>query len=117
MGRHDSFDRLAKAMAQVYNDDSADGIFEGGYEEQVRRPAFLKMLSFNCFVMDRLHSCGRGGCRGCVADDLFDALDAEMDAHTGGIINCARRLIAERHGLQPKVLDGLPKAGGTGSST
>lgn len=109
--KKDSFDRLAKAMAQVYSDDSADGIFEGGYEEQVRRPAFLKMLSFNCFVMDRLHSCGRGGCRGCVADDLFDALDAEMDAHTRGIINCARRLIAERHGIQPRVLTGTKKDG------
>ena len=80
MGRHDSFDRLAKAMAQVYSDDSADGIFEGGYEEQARRPA-------------------------------FDTLDAEMDTHTRGIINCARRLIAERHGIQPRVLTGTKKDG------
>lgn len=103
--KHESFDKLIQAMAQVYRDDTADGMFAGGYEKQRLNPAFIKMMTINCMVMDSLHQCGKGGCKGCVADDLYLEVWRDIDHHTRGIINETRRIIARKHGIAPRVLD------------
>ena len=75
------FKKLAESFAQVYNLENAQEVFDGGYEEQVRNPAFVGMLLFNCMLMNALYGCRRGGCAGCRARALFDGVtDAELKA-------------------------------------
>ena len=68
----DGFADLAAAFAKVYNLEKAKEVFDGGYEAQVRNPAFICMLLYNCMVMNALYGCRRGRCAGCRARALFD---------------------------------------------
>ena len=68
----DGFADLAAAFSKVYNLENAKEVFEDGYEAQVRNPAFVGMLLYNCMVMNALYGCRRGGCAGCRARALFD---------------------------------------------
>ena len=66
---------LAAAFAKVYNIENAEEVFDGAYEDQVRNPAFIGMLLYNCMVMNALYGCRRGGCDGCRARALFDRVE------------------------------------------
>ena len=68
----DGFADLAAEFAKVYNLGNATEVFDGGYEAQVRNPAFVGMMLYNCMVMNALYGCRRGGCAGCRARDMFD---------------------------------------------
>ena len=77
----DGFVDLASAFAKVYNIENAEEVFDGAYEDQVRNPAFIGMLLYNCMVMNALYGCRRGGCDGCRARALFDRVeDSETKA-------------------------------------
>lgn len=93
---------LVAEMAKIYHSNSPD--FAGGYEEQARSPEFLRMLSFNCLVMDAVHGCGANGCAGCLADRLYREQAATMDERTRELIDEARRIVANRHGIAPRVV-------------
>ena len=82
----DGFADLAEAFAKVYGTENAAEVFDGSYEDQVRNPAFIDMLIYNCMVMNALYGCRRGGCAGCRARDLFDRVE---DAETKGKITTA----------------------------
>ena len=71
----DGFADLAAAFAKVYNIENAEEVFDGAYEDQVRNPAFIGMLLYNCMVMNALYGCRRGGCAGCRARALFDRVE------------------------------------------
>lgn len=71
----DGFADLAAAFAKVYNIENAEEVFDGAYEDQVRNPAFIGMLLYNCMVMNALYGCRRGGCDGCRARALFDRVE------------------------------------------
>ena len=71
----DGFADLAAAFAKVYNIKNAEEVFDGAYEDQVRNPAFIGMLLYNCMVMNALYGCRRGGCAGCRARALFDRVE------------------------------------------
>lgn len=82
--KRDGFADLAAAFAKVYNLENAQEVFDGGYEAQLRNPAFVGMLLYNCMVMNGLYGCRRGGCAGCRARALFDAVeDAGLKAKIG----------------------------------
>lgn len=93
--RKDDFKDLAAALAKVYNMGDAAEVFSGGYGEQLANPAFTGALLFNCMVMNAVHGCRRGGCKGCTARAFFD-----------GLTDAAAR---ERVAMTMAVLDG--KAG------
>lgn len=99
-----NFDTLIKEMAKIYRDDTADGMFAGGYARQRLNPAFIKMMTINCMVMDCIHQCGKGGCVGCVADDLYSDISAEIPDKLRWIINETRRIIANRHGIDSRII-------------
>lgn len=84
----DGFADLAAAFAKVYSTENAAEVFDGSFEDQVRNPAFIGMLLYNCMVMNALYGCRRGGCSGCRARDLFDRVE---DAETKGKITTAMR--------------------------
>ena len=71
----DGFADLAAAFAKVYNIENAEEVFDGAYEDQVRNPAFIGMLLYNCIVMNALYGCRRGGCDGCRFRALFDRVE------------------------------------------
>lgn len=71
----DGFADLAEAFAKVYNIENAAEVFDGSYEDQVRNPAFIGMLLYNCMVMNAIYGCRRGGCAGCRARALFDRVE------------------------------------------
>ena len=71
----DGFADLAAAFAKVYSTENAAEVFDGSYEDQVRNPAFIGMLLYNCMVMNALYGCRRGGCAGCRARALFDRVE------------------------------------------
>ena len=71
----DGFSDLAAEFAKVYSTENAAEVFDGSYDEQVRNPAFIGMLLYNCMVMNALYVCRRGGCAGCRARDLFDRVE------------------------------------------
>ena len=73
--KKDGFSDLAAAFAKVYSTENAAEVFDGSYDEQVRNPAFIGMLLYNCMVMNALYGCRRGGCAGCRARDLFDQVE------------------------------------------
>lgn len=86
--KKDGFADLAVAFSKVYNLENATEVFDGSYDEQVRNPAFIGMLLYNCMVMNALYGCRRGGCAGCRARDLFDRVG---DSATKGKITTAMR--------------------------
>lgn len=86
--KKDGFSDLAAAFAKVYSTENAAEVFDGSYDEQVRNPAFIGMLLYNCMVMNALYGCRRGGCAGCRARDLFDRVE---DSATKGKITTAMR--------------------------
>ena len=71
----DGFADLAAAFAKVYNIENAEEVFDGAYEDQVRNPAFIGMLLYNCMVMNSLYGCRRGGCDGCRSHALFESVE------------------------------------------
>lgn len=71
----DDFADIARAFAKVYNLENSPEVFDGDYEKQRKNPAFVGLLLFNCMVMNSLYGCVRGGCAGCRARALFDAVD------------------------------------------
>ena len=73
--KKDGFADLAAAFAKVYSTENAAEVFDGSYEDQVRNPAFIGMMLYNCMVMNALYGCRRGGCAGCRARDLFDRVE------------------------------------------
>lgn len=86
---------LVAAFAKVYNIENADEVFDGAVEDQVRNPAFIGMLIYNCMVMNVLYRCRRGGCAGCRARALFDQVE---DSETKGKITTAMRAMDEVDG-------------------
>ena len=84
--KRDGFADLAAAFAKVYNIGNSQEVFDSGYEAQVRNPAFVGALTFNCMVMNGLYGCRRGGCAGCRARALFDGV---TDAATRARIDMA----------------------------
>ena len=73
--KKDVFADLAAAFAKVYSTENAAEVFDGSDEDQVRNPAFVGVLLYNCMVMNALYGCRRGGCAGCRARDLFDRVE------------------------------------------
>ena len=69
------FADLAAAFAKVYSIENSAEVFDGSYEDQVRNPAFIGILLYNCMVMHALYGCRRGGCAGCRARALFDRVE------------------------------------------
>ena len=86
---------IAAAFAKVYSIENAAEVFDGSYEDQVRNPAFIGMLIYNCIVMNALYGCRRGGCAGCRARALFDRVE---DPETKVKIATAMRAIDEVDG-------------------
>ena len=74
MKKKDDFSDLANEFAKVYNIENAKEVFDGSYDEQVKNPAFIGLLTFNCMLMNALHGCFRGGCEGCRARELFNTV-------------------------------------------
>lgn len=74
MKKKDDFSDLANSFAKVYNIQNAKEVFDGSYDEQVKNPAFIGLLTFNCMLMNTLYGCSRGGCVGCRARALFDTV-------------------------------------------
>ena len=91
----DGFADIAAAFAKVYSIENAAEVFDGSYEDQVRNPAFIGMLIYNCMVMNALYGCRRGGCAGCRARALFDRVE---DPETKVKIATAMRAIDEVDG-------------------
>lgn len=95
--KKDGFSDLAAAFAKVYSTENAAEVFDGSYDEQVRNPAFIGMLLYNCMVMNALYGCRRGGCAGCRARDLFDQVE---DPATKGKITTAMRAMDAVDGVE-----------------
>lgn len=91
MKKKNDFSDLANAFAKVYNIQNAKEVFDGSYEEQVKNPAFIGLLTFNCMLMNSLYGCFRGGCKGCRARELFDTVtDPALKAKIEGIFSMMR---------------------------
>ena len=93
----DGFADLAAAFAKVYSTENAAEVFDGSYEDQLRNPAFIGMLLYNCMVMNALYGCRRGGCAGCRARDLFDRVE---DSATKGKIATSMRAMDALDGAE-----------------
>ena len=71
-------DKIVKELAAVYHFDG--DLTAKSYEEQLADPNFIKMLTFNCLVMDAIHHCYNPftKCRGCRSAEVFEKCqDAE----------------------------------------
>ena len=86
---------IAAADPRAHSIENAAEVFDGSYEDQVRNPAFIGMLIYNCMVMNALYGCRRGGCAGCRARALFDRVE---DPETKVKIATAMRAIDEVDG-------------------
>jgi len=83
-----SINEAVKELVKVYNLEKDGDPSALGYEEQLVSPSFVKILTFNCLVMDAVQRCynPETDCKGCRSAELFRNFRMKCRAFDRGLL-------------------------------